>query len=214
MDEEFTIIDTKSRSEKIKDFILANKKKIIFFVSSIFLILIFFFGVGEYNKNKKLKISDLYNSTIIGYADQNKDVTIENLVKIILEKDPTYSPLSLYYIIDNNLILDKEKINDLFSVIIDDTKLEKEIKNLIIYKKALFFVNEIDENELLKILKPLINSKSIWKSHALYLLAEFFYQKNEKQKSKEFFNEIITLENSNNDLKIEAQKRINRDFSD
>ena len=112
------------------------------------------------------------------------------------------------------MIIDKEKINDLFSVIIDDTKLEKEIKNLIIYKKALFFVNEIDENELLKILKPLINSKSIWKSHALYLLAEFFYQKNEKQKSKEFFNEIITLENSNNDLKIEAQKRINRDFSD
>ena len=136
------------------------------------------------------------------------------MIKIIHEKDTTYSPLSLYYIIDNNLIADKKKMNDLFSVIINETTLEKEIKNLVIYKKALFYADEIDENSFLEILKPLINSESIWKSHALYLAAEFFYQKDEKQKSKEFFNKIITLENSNKDLKIEAQKRINRDFSD
>ena len=66
----------------------------------------------------------------------------------------------------------------------------------------------------MEILKPVLNSESIWKSHVLYLVAEYFYSKNEKQKSKEFFNEIISLENSNQDLKIEAQKRIKRDFSD
>ena len=58
----------------------------------------------------------------------------------------------------------------------------------------------------------MINSKSVWKSHALYLLAEFFYSKNEKQKSKEFFNQIIILENSNKDLRIKAQRRLNRDL--
>ena len=63
-------------------------------------------------------------------------------------------------------------------------------------------------------LNPIINSKSIWKSHALYLLAEYFYSKNEKQKSKEFFSQIINLENANSDLKRESQKRLNRDFSD
>jgi len=63
-------------------------------------------------------------------------------------------------------------------------------------------------------LNPIINSNSIWKSHALYLLAEYFYSKNEKQKSKEFFNQIIILENSNQDLKIKAQKRLNRDLSE
>ena len=63
-------------------------------------------------------------------------------------------------------------------------------------------------------LNPIINSKSIWKSHALYLLAEYFYSKNEKQKSKEFFSQIINLENANSDLRRESQKRLNRDFSD
>ena len=60
----------------------------------------------------------------------------------------------------------------------------------------------------------MINSESIWKSHALYLLAEYFYSKNEKEKSKEFFNQIIILENANQEIKIEAQKRLNRDLSD
>jgi len=45
-------------------------------------------------------------------------------------------------------------------------------------------------------------------------LGEYFYFKNEKQKSKEFFNQIIILENSNENIKLEAQKRLSRDFSD
>ena len=214
MDEDLAIIESKTRSEKIKNFFLNNKNKIIFVISSIFLVIIFFFGFDEYKQNKKIKISDLYNSTIINYSEKKKETTVKNLVKIINEKDTTYSPLSLYFIIDNNLVIDKGKMNDLFSIVIDKTALDKEVKNLIIYKKGLFYADEIDENGLLEILNPLINSKSIWKSHALYLAAEYFYAKNEKQKSKDFFNKIIGLENSNQDIKIEAQKRINRDFSD
>ena len=63
-------------------------------------------------------------------------------------------------------------------------------------------------------MKPLINSESVWKSHALYLMAEFFYSKNEKQKSKEFFNQIIILDNANDDIARKAQKRLNRDLSE
>ena len=85
-------------------------------------------------------------------------------------------------------------------------------KNLIIYKKALFNSNTIEENELIKLLNPIINSNSIWKSHSLYLIAEFFYSKNEKQKSKEFFNKILELQNSNTDIKLKSQKRLNKDF--
>jgi hypothetical protein len=48
------------------------------------------------------------------------------------------------------------------------------------------------EVDLLNILNPIINSDSVWKSHALYLMAEFFYDKSEKQKAKEFFNQILT----------------------
>jgi hypothetical protein len=46
------------------------------------------------------------------------------------------------------------------------------------------------------------------------LVAEYFYSKNEKQKSKEFFNQILNLDNANQEIKIETQKRLNRDLSD
>ena len=95
-----------------------------------------------------------------------------------------------------------------------ETNLEKEIKNLVIYKKALFNSEFTTENDLIKILNPIINSESIWKSHALYLMAEFFFHKKEKLKSKEFFEQILILENSNLSIKKEAQKRLNRDFSE
>ena len=134
--------------------------------------------------------------------------------EVIEDKNSTYSPLALYYLIDENLIKDKNEINYLFDVLINKTSLDYEIKNLIIYKKALFNADTTNENELLNILNPIINSKSIWKSHGLYLLAEYFYSKNEKQKSKEFFSQIVSLENANSDLKRESQKRLNRDLSD
>ena len=116
--------------------------------------------------------------------------------------------------IDKSLVSDQSKINELFDVIIEDVSLEIEIKNLIIYKKALFNSDFVSENELLKILNPVINSESIWKSHALYLLAEFFYSKDEKQKAKEFFNQILLLSNANNEIKLSSQKRLNRDIGE
>ena len=97
---------------------------------------------------------------------------------------------------------------------IEKTPLDKEIKNLNIFKKALYNADNSNESDLLNILNPLIKSESVWKSHALYLMAEFFYSKNEMQKSKEFFNQILNLENANQEIQLEAQKRLNRDLSE
>ena len=132
----------------------------------------------------------------------------------MIEKDKTYSPLALYFLIDNKLIVSQDLINQNYDNIINNSNLDEEIKFLIIFKKALYNSDFITENELIDILSPIINSKSIWKSHALYLMAEYFYSRNEKQKAKEFFSQIVSLENGNQDLKIEAQKRLNRDFSE
>ena len=214
MDEDIEIINTNTRSEKIKNFFIDNKKTLLSIIIFIVLSLLIFFGYSEFKKNQKIKLSNLYNSIIIEYDDTKKIKSAENLIEIINKKDPTYSLLSLYFIIDNNLISDKNQINTLFDILIKETSLDKEIKNLVIYKKGLFNADEISENELLSILNPLIKSESIWKSHALYLLAEFFYSKNEKQKSKDFFNQILNLKNSNPDILKEAQKRLNRDLSD
>ena len=214
MDEEISLINTNTRNEKIKNFFINNKRSIISLLLLIVLLLMFFFGFNEFKKREKIDISNLYNSTIIKHSVENKAETQESLIKIINKKDSTYSPLSLYFIIDNEIIKDKNEVNKLFDIIINKTSLENEIKNLIIYKKALFNADQSNENELLDILKPLINSESVWKSHALYLMAEFFYSKNEKQKSKEFFNQIIILDNANDDIARKAQKRLNRDLSE
>ena len=214
MDEETAIIDQNTRNEKIKNFFTRNKNKIISIVVVLIVILCIFFGYGEYSDRQKIKLSDKYNSITIQYSAQKKETAKKGLVEIINEKDATYSPLALYFIIDNNLSEQLDEINNYFDILINETSLENEIKNLIIYKKALFNVDQADEIQLLEILKPILNSESVWKSHSLYLIAEFFFSKNQKVKSKEFFEQIVSLQNPNSDILNQTKKRLQRDFSE
>ena len=214
MDEEIIIIDSNTRNEKIKNFFINNKKKLILGVSVLLVVIIGYFSLEEIKKRNKVKLADQFNLITINFETKEKQKIISELANLVKENDVTYSPLALYFLIDNNLIENKDEINSLFDELINETKLDKEIKNLIIYKKALYNSNFILENDLLQMLNPIINSGSIWKSHALYLIAEYFYSKNEKEKAKEFFKQILILKNSNNDIKIQSQKRINRDLGE
>ena len=214
MDEDTSIINSKTRNEKIKNFLIDNKKTLISSITILIAIIISFYSYQIYLDKKRVQISNKYNSAVIDYQDTNKSITASKLKDIINNKDSTYSPLALYFIIDNNLIDNKNEINSLFDILIDQTPVETEIKNLIIYKKALFNADQVNEIELLNILNPLINSKSVWKSHALYLVAEFFYNNGERQKSKDFFEKIVSLENSNSDIITSAKRRLNRDLSE
>jgi len=214
MEEDISIINSNTRQEKVRNFFVNNKNKIISTIIILVIILVGAYSFDSYKTNKKKEISNKFNSTTLSHSDNTKDLTIQNLVEIINEQDPTYSPLSLYFIIDNKLISNQSEINSYFDILIEKTSLDEEIKNLVIYKKALFNADQAQESDLLNILNPLINSKSVWKSHALYLMAEYFYSKDQKQKSKEFFNQIISLENSNLDIKLQAEKRLNRDLSE
>ncbi len=214
MDEEIVIINEKTRNEKIKSFLLENKKLLITVITVLILIVLGFYSYKIYQDGQIEKLSNKYNNAIIDYNNGNKIKIVESMEAIIRDKNSTYSPLALYFLIDNNLIKNRKDVNELFNILIDKTSLEKEIKNLIIYKKALYNADFINENELLNLLKPLTNSKSVWKSHALYLIAEYFFSKNEKQKSKEFFNQIISIENANQDILRETKKRLNRDLSE
>ena len=214
MDEEISIIDAKTRNEKIKNFFITNKKLILSILLLIIIVIFGFYSFQIYQKGQRVLISDKYNSAVIDYENGAKSKTVLLMKEVIEEEDSTYSPLALYFLIDNNLIESREKINELFDVLIKKTSLDKEIKNLIIYKKGLYNADFVNENELLNILKPVINSDSVWKSHALYLLAEFFYSKDQKQKAKDFFSQILQVENANQDIAKETQKRLNRDLSE
>jgi len=214
MEEDISIINSNTRNEKVKNFFINNKNKIISTIVVLIIILIGAYSFDSYKTNKKKEISNKFNSITLTHSENTKEITTKNLVEIINEQDPTYSPLSLYFIIDNKLISNQSEINSYFDILIEKISLDKEIKNLVIYKKALFNSDQAQESDLLNILNPLINSESVWKSHALYLMAEYFYSKDQKQKSKEFFNQIANLEDANPDIKLQAQKRLNRDLSD
>jgi len=214
MEEDISIINSNTRNEKVRNFFVNNKNKIISTTVVLVFILIGAYSFDSYKTNKKKEISNKFNSITLTHSENTKEITTKNLVEIINEQDPTYSPLSLYFIIDNKLISNQSEINSYFDILIEKISLDKEIKNLVIYKKALFNSDQAQESDLLNILNPLINSESVWKSHALYLMAEYFYSKDQKQKSKEFFNQIASLEDANPDIKLQAQKRLNRDLSD
>ena len=214
MDEDLAIINNNTRNQKIKDFFNKNKKLLILIFGFLLIIIISFYSFQIYQDKKKESLSNKFNNAIINHKNGDNSKILSEMVEIVKNEDGTYSPLALYYLIDNSLIDNKDDVNELFDILINKTSLESEIKNLIIYKKGLFNANSSNENDLLEILNPVINSNSVWKSHSLYLMAEYFYSKDEKQKSKEFFEQILNVENANLDIIKEAQKRLNRDLSE
>jgi len=213
-EQEIEIISSNTRKEKIKNFFINYKKLIIIFIIVIILVLFGYFSYEEYQNRNKEKLAERYNLVVTKFEKNQKENLKIELEEIINAKDKTYSPLAFYFLLDNQMITANEEINNYFDILIDELDLEDDIKNLIIYKKGLFNADFANENELLNILNPIIKSESVWNSHALYLMAEYYFAKNEKQKSKEFFNQIVSLENSNSKIKLEAQKRLRADFSE
>jgi predicted negative regulator of RcsB-dependent stress response len=214
MDEEISIINNSTRNEKIKNFFIYNKKKLFFSVSIILILIISYLAYEEFLIKKKINLSNKYNESSLNFSLENKMKVKKEMIDIVYKKDKTYSPLALYFIIDNNIISSYKEINELFDIILKINKLDEEIKNLVIYKKGLLNSNYEGENNLIIILNPILNSNSIWKSHALFLMGEYFLNNNEKIKAKEFFEKILVLENSNPDIKLETQKIIQRDLSE
>ena len=214
MDEEIEIINTNTRIEKLKNFLIEKRKQLITSLILIILILITFFGYQEFKSSSKEKLADEFNSIVTNFETGKKENININLIEIINTKDKTYSPLAFFFLLDNDLITSNNEINSYFDLLINEVSLDEEIKNLTIYKKGLFNSDFVQENELLNILNPVIKSESIWKPQALYLMAEFYLSKNQKQKSKEFFNQIVEMENVSPKVKLEAQRRLRSNFSD
>ena len=213
MSEDIEIINQSTRIKKIKNFFSNNFKKLISSLVLILLLLFSYFGYQEYKKKAKLDIAETYNQITLKEITNENTNDIDQLIKIIEKKDPIYSTLSLYFIIENKLVNDQKKINDFFDLVIKSQE-EKEIKNLIIYKKAMYNADTISENELLEILNPILKSKSVWKSHGLLLMADYFEHNNNLIKSKDFLEEIVNYELVNNEIKIEAERRLKRNFGD
>ena len=214
MDEEIEIINTNTRVEKFKNFLISKRRQLITLLLIIVLLFISFFGYQEFNKRSKEKLANKFNQIVINFENGKKQNINNNLIEIIGTKDKTYSPLAFFFLLDNDLISSNQEINSYFDLLINDVSLDKEIKNLTIYKKGLFNSDFVDENQLLDILNPVIKSESIWKPQAMYLMAEFYLAKNQKQKSKDFFDQVMNIENVSPKIKLEVQKRLRSEFGE
>ena len=214
MDEEIEIINTNTRIEKFKNFLISNRKQLITLLLIIVLLLISFFGYQEFNKRSKEKLANKFNQIVTNFENGKKQNINNNLIEVIRTKDKTYSTLAFFFLLDNDLISSNQEINSYFDFLINEISLDKEIKNLTIYKKGLFNSDFVDENQLLDILNPVIKSESMWKPQAMYLMAEFYLAKNQKQKSKDFFEQVMIIENVSPKIKLEVQRRLRSEFGE
>ena len=213
MDEDIAIVNENTRISLIKNFFKNNSKNIAISALFIIAIVISFFAYDEIKKRKKEKIAVDYNRIIFNTDKYNQNDIKNEMIKIINEKVDTYSTLALYHLIDNNLIDDQNTISDLFDKVISINK-DDELRNLIVFKKALYFSDKYTESKMLEILNPLLNSESIWKQHAFLLMGDYYFHKKQYSKSKEFLEKITQLSDVNPKIKLDVERRLNRDFNE
>ena len=202
-----------SYKDKVKIFYQQNKI-LIYFIFIILLISIL--GTTFYFKQKEKKhlyLSDLYIEAKIDINSNNNEDAKKKLIEIINANNNTYSPLSLFLIIDSNLIKDNKKLIDFFDQITKNNKFEKEILDLINFKKIIVQSDYLNESEFLEVVNPLINSDSIWSAQAMLLLGDYFYSKKDFYKAKESYLRILPVED-NDMLNQQAKNRLLQDFHD
>ena len=209
MDEDLVAINESLKKQKIINFYKKNKKKIYLFICAI---LILIFGIYFYSEKKnedKKVLADNYIQAKQLIKDNQNEKAKNILKEIILKNDKTYSSLSLFLLIDSSIDLENLEIIKYFDYIINkNSKLEAEEKNLLIYKKAIFISDFSNESLILQTLNPLINSKSIWSSNSLVLLGDYFLNKGDLIKSKEFYEKAISSEYINKDVLEKAKNKL------
>ena len=110
-------------------------------------------------RKKKFLLSENYVQAKI-YIEKGNTIEATNLLKnIIFANDSTYSTLSFFLILNHNLVSDHKELSFLFKHLLENNKFEREMKNLLIYKKSLFNSNLAGESELLEEIKPLISKE-------------------------------------------------------
>ena len=185
----------KKFQSKIKVFFNNNFKNLIILLIFSILILFSYFFYKDLQKKKEVQLSSNYTQATIQFNEKNTNEAKQLLEKIISENHKFYSPLALYFIIENNLEKDSAKILNFFDEILLIDSIDKENLNLIKIKKAIFLFNTDNEELIIKTLNPVINSNSAWRNMAIKLISDYFLSKDQKNKAEEY---ILLLNNKTN----------------
>ena len=179
--------------------------------SFIFVLVILYGSFGYYLKskeNKKILLSENYLQAKIYLEGEDKNKATNLLKEVIFANDPTYSSLSLFLLMNQNLITDYKETSDLFDHLLKNNKFSKEVRNLLVYKKALLNSNFMDESKLLESVKPLLDTKTLWHPHGLILLGDYFVSKGEYIKAREFYQKIFAIKNLEKDFYYHASSQL------
>ena len=198
-------VTRKSKFRKLYD---ANKLLIF---STLFVLIIASISFSFYTASKEKKqilLADNFITAKFYLQNNERDKGRKILKEIILANNRTYSTLSLFLILDEDLVDDQKEISNLFDHLLANNKFEQEVKNLIIFKKTLFLSNFANELEMVENAKQLINTNTLWKPHALLLLGDYFSSKKQYLKAKEFYVQILSLQNLNIELYEQARSQL------
>jgi hypothetical protein len=148
--------------DKLNSFYSENKLKIYIV---IFIVISSVISINLFNINKEKKnvlIAEKYIQAGLLVSSKNKEKSKKIYEEIILSKNNFYSILSLNTILEENLINDKNKILEYFSIVEKLTKSNEQL-DLIFLKKALFLIEKQEITEGKAILEKLINQDSKYK---------------------------------------------------
>jgi len=199
-----------TKKTKVKKFYEENKSLIYILIFSTILTIFGTMYFLENKESKRIAVSDDYIQAQIYISEGEKNKAKILLEKIIYKNDPTYSSLSLFLLINEDLITENKKINNFFDHLLKNNKFEKEMENLIIFKKLLTQFDTLKESELLNISKPIISSDSVWKPHILLLFGDYFMSKKEYVKAREFYEKILTTKGVNQEFYDQAQLKLRK----
>ena len=192
--------------KSLKSFFLSNKKILIIFFTIIILIGVFFWWSQNLNIKEKYKNSEEFIGAKVLLSQNNKAKSLEVLKKIILQNDEVYSPLSLFLIIDKDLETNKKNVIKYFDQVLSIKSLEKEDRNLLKLKKAIYISEDAQEKDLLNLLNPILNSNSVWKYQSLKFIGDYYFDKKEYNKAKQYYSDILMLDGTNNDINEISRK--------
>ena len=197
-----------TKKEKLLKFYNSNKILIFSSLSLVLVLGILIIFYLESQDKKREIVAQNYVSAKI-FIEKNDKTKAKNILKeIVFSDNSIYSSLSFFLLLKENLISDEKEKSELFEHIIKNNNYSDEIKNLIIFKKALFESSFISESDLLASLNPLLNGDSIWKPHAILLVGDYFYSKEEYSKAREFYTKILSLKNINNEFYQQARSQL------
>ncbi len=161
-------IDFKNR---VINFYKENKIKTQLFFLAILISLISIILLQAYYEKKNEQVSELFINAGIFYTQDEKDRSKKIYEDILKSNNSFYSTLALNNIIEKDLENNDDKILEYFDII-DKLQKNKEQKDILKFKKALFLLKKLKTKEAKIILRELVESDSKIKNLAEDILAE------------------------------------------